>query len=242
MAVILVGLIGSSMYVTESSGYLPFDEESDTATGEFVVRDYRLVYVTNEISSQRSGEATYHVTFDVYQGETYRGQVSPGIELVEATQQRKPLAAVLSAPLEDLFVVYNGVNDESGLSLSAFINPCISFVWAGFALLMLGTAIAALGRFRPSGASVRKAAGAGADAGAGVGADADAQDAKPSVAAASTFPSFGGGSSARETHRVSSENGSTDPRTARSAGVVSTVADTSTALDVGAQDAEGPAS
>ncbi|MDR1013500.1 MAG: cytochrome c biogenesis protein CcsA [Coriobacteriales bacterium] len=149
MAVILVGLIGSSMYVTESSGYLPFDEENDTATGEFVVRDYRLVYVTNDISSQRSGEATYHVTFDVYQGETYRGKVSPGIELVEATQQRKPLAAVLSAPLEDLFVVYNGVNDEGDLSLSAFVNPCISFVWAGFALLMLGTAIAALGRFRP---------------------------------------------------------------------------------------------
>jgi indole-3-glycerol phosphate synthase len=40
------------------------------------------------------------------------------------------------------------------------------------------------------------------------------------AAAASTFPSFGGGSSARETHRVSSENEPTGSRTARRGGVV----------------------
>ncbi|MDR0350767.1 MAG: cytochrome c biogenesis protein CcsA [Coriobacteriales bacterium] len=148
VAIILVGLIGSSMYVTTVSGYLPFDESSDTASGDFVVGDYRLSYASNEIELPREGKASYIVTFDVYQGDRYRGQISPGIDLVEATQQRKPLAAVLSSPMEDLFVVYNGMGEE-GLSLSAFINPCISFVWAGFALLMLGSVIAALGRLKP---------------------------------------------------------------------------------------------
>jgi cytochrome c-type biogenesis protein CcmF len=75
--------------------------------------------------------------------------VSPAIQLVQTTQQRKPLAGVLSLPLEDLFVIYNGVNSDEELSLTAFINPCISFVWVGFGLLMVGTVIATVGRRRP---------------------------------------------------------------------------------------------
>jgi cytochrome c-type biogenesis protein CcmF len=163
MAIILVGLIGSSMYVSTTSDYIPFDEESDTASKEFVVQDYRLVYVTNEIAPQDNGtDVIYTVTFDVYHGDSYRGQVSPGIHFVESTQQRKPLAAVLGSPMEDLFVVYNGINTDGDLSLSAFINPCISFVWVGFALLMVGTTIAALGRRGPK-AKVKAEAVAKAD-------------------------------------------------------------------------------
>ncbi|MDR1014436.1 MAG: CoB--CoM heterodisulfide reductase iron-sulfur subunit B family protein [Coriobacteriales bacterium] len=64
-------------------------------------------------------------------------------------------------------------------------------------------------------------------------APAPAAPAASISAAASTFPSLGGGSSARETRSVSSENGPIGPRAARSAGVVSTEAPTSTAPDVG---------
>jgi cytochrome c-type biogenesis protein CcmF len=147
MAIVLVGLIGSSMYVSTASAYLPFDEQTDTVSEDFVIRDYRLVYVANSIEPQdNDADVVYTVTFDVYQGDSYRGQVSPGIYLVESTQQRKPLAGVLGSPLEDLFVVYEGVSDDGDLSLNAFINPCISFVWVGFALLMVGTVIATLGQ------------------------------------------------------------------------------------------------
>ncbi|MDR1014979.1 MAG: acyl-CoA dehydratase activase-related protein [Coriobacteriales bacterium] len=55
----------------------------------------------------------------------------------------------------------------------------------------------------------------------------------PKSTSASTFPSSGGGSNARKTHRVFSENGPEGPRTARSAGAVSTAAGTSSALDAG---------
>jgi cytochrome c-type biogenesis protein CcmF len=150
MAIILVGLIGSSMYVSTASAYLPFDEESDTVSADFVIQDYRLVYKENSVEPQTNGtDVVYSVVFDVYQNERYRGQVSPGIYLVESNQQRKPLAGVLGSPLEDLFVVYNGVGDKGELSLSAFVNPCISFVWVGFALLMVGTIIATFGRRKP---------------------------------------------------------------------------------------------
>jgi cytochrome c-type biogenesis protein CcmF len=150
MGIILVGLIGSSMYVSTASAYLPFDEKSDVVSEELVIHDYRLVYASSSIEPQPNGtDVFYYVTFDVYEGERYRGQVSPGIQLVQATQQRKPLAGVLSSPLEDLFVVYNGVNGDSELSLTAFVNPFISFVWVGFGLLMVGTVIATVGRRKP---------------------------------------------------------------------------------------------
>jgi cytochrome c-type biogenesis protein CcmF len=164
MAVILVGLIGSSMYVSTASGYLAFDEESNTASEDFIIRDYRLSFVDSSIEPQENGsDILYTVTFDAYKGERYLGRVSPGVHLVETTQQRKPLAGVLSLPLEDLFVVYNGVNGDGDLSVSAFINPCISLVWAGFALLMAGTVIAALGRRQPK---PQQAPGAGKGSGA----------------------------------------------------------------------------
>jgi cytochrome c-type biogenesis protein CcmF len=150
MAIILVGLIGSSMYVTTASDYLAFDEASDTASEDFIIEDYRLVYVKSDIEQLENGtDSIYSVTFDVYKGDAFQGRVSPGIFFVEMTQQRKPLAGVLSMPLEDLFVVYNGVNSVGGISLSAFVNPFISFVWVGFGLLMVGTIIAAVGRRGP---------------------------------------------------------------------------------------------
>ncbi|MDR0347075.1 MAG: cytochrome c biogenesis protein CcsA [Coriobacteriales bacterium] len=150
MAIILVGLIGSSMYVTSFSGYLPYDEETDTAGGDFIVQNYRLVYDKNSVEPQENGsDIIYSVTFDVYKGDQYRGKVSPGIFFVQTNQQRKPLAGVMSSPLEDLFIVYNGMSSMGGFSLSVFINPLISFVWVGFGLLMVGTIISTVGRRGP---------------------------------------------------------------------------------------------
>jgi cytochrome c-type biogenesis protein CcmF len=146
IAVILVGLIGSSMYVTERAGYMPYDSETDTVAEDFEVGDYRLTYVSKDIELQENKiDILYSVTFDVYRGEEYVGQVSPAVQLVTTTEQHKLVAEVLSSPAEDLFVVYNGVSETGEFSLDVRVNPLISFVWVGFGLLILGTAVAAFG-------------------------------------------------------------------------------------------------
>ena len=38
-------------------------------------------------------------------------------------------------------MVYRGVNDEGDFSMDVRVNPLISFVWVGFALLMVGCLI-----------------------------------------------------------------------------------------------------
>ncbi len=152
MSIILVGLIGSSMYVTEKTGYLEFDEEADTAE-TFVIQNYELRYTGNSVETMPNGDdILYKVEFDVYDTETgnYIGHVDPSVQLVASTQQTKLNACVISMPTEDLFVVYRGVNDAGDLSMDVRVNPLVSFTWVGFALLMVGTAIALLGRRRES--------------------------------------------------------------------------------------------
>ncbi len=166
MSIILVGLIGSSMFVTEKTDYVAFDEEADTAEN-FVIDDYELRYTGSDVETMPNGDdILYRVEFDVYDVNTgsYVGHVNPSVQLVASTQQTKLNASVISFPTEDLFVVYRGVNDAGDLSMDVRVNPLVSFAWVGFALLMLGTAIALFGRRKEGEAfSKKEARGEGAD-------------------------------------------------------------------------------
>lgn len=147
MAVILVGLIGSSMYVTEKTGYVKYDAESDTASEPFVIQDFELRYTGNSIEPQANDDdIMYTVNFDVYKNGEFVGAVSPTVQFVQSTQQQKLVASVISFPTEDLFVVYRGVNEDGDFSMDVRVNPLISEVWIGFGLLMTGILVATLGR------------------------------------------------------------------------------------------------
>ena len=152
MAVILVGLIGSSMYVYEQAGYI--GREGGQA---LQVREYTLTFAEDSIAdnSETAGTVLYEASFDVSKNGVPVGRISPSVQLDVNTQQNKLNAAVLGFPEEDLFVVYKGVNQNGDYSVDVRINPFITLVWVGFGMLMLGTAFALLGRRGP------KRAGAG---------------------------------------------------------------------------------
>lgn len=141
MGIILVGLIGSSMYVTEITGYLPYDEETGGTTESFTIQDFELVYKDNAINELGNGNVRYSLTFDVFRDGQFVGEVNPAVQVVGTTQQQKLEANVIGFPLEDLFVVYRGVNEEGAFSMDVRVNPLISLVWVGFGLLMVGCLI-----------------------------------------------------------------------------------------------------
>ena len=147
MAVILVGLIGSNMYVYEENGYLEVDKEAGTAE-PFTVGEYRLEHESDSVTdtSEANNQVLYTSTFDVYKGERYVGQVSPSVQLDTVTQQQKLNAAVITFPEEDLFIVYRGVNQSGDYSLDVRVNQFILLVWVGFGMLLLGTLLALVGR------------------------------------------------------------------------------------------------
>ena len=155
MAVILIGLIGSSMYVYEETGYMNVEQEGEsgatieqkttiTSAEPFYVGEYRLEYASDSITdnSEESNSVLYSVTFDVYKNDALIGQVTPSVQLDVMTQQQKLNAAVIGFPEEDLFVVYRGVNQEGAFSLDVRVNPFILFVWIGFGMLLIGTFVA----------------------------------------------------------------------------------------------------
>ena len=141
MAIILVGLIGSSMYVTEKVDYIPWDEETSTAEGTFDIQDFELQYTDESIDELGNGNVRYSLTFDAYRNGEFIGTLNPAVQVVGATQQQKLEASVIGFPLEDLFVVYRGVNEAGDFSMDVRVNPLISFVWVGFALLMAGAVL-----------------------------------------------------------------------------------------------------
>lgn len=155
MAFILVGLIGSSMYVTEQVKYLPYDLETDTTTEDLYIGDYVLKYTGNEVNpAENEDDVFYQLNFDVYKTtssgeESYIGSVEPTVQMVQSTQQQKLNAAVISFPQEDLFVVYRGMSTDGAFSMDVRINPLVSLVWVGFALLMIGIVLAFAGRRSP---------------------------------------------------------------------------------------------
>ena len=150
LGVMLVGLIGSSMYVTEQTGYLAASDQSDAAKA-FAVQDYELTYADDTIVETDDG-ITYTLVLDVKRGGQDIGQVTPSVYVDKSTMQQRLDAQVLTAPDHDLFVVYRGVNMNGDYSLDVRVNPLILCVWAGFVLLVLGTAIAACGKRAARGA------------------------------------------------------------------------------------------
>lgn len=174
MAVILVGLIGSSMYVTEKTGYVKYDEETDSASEPFVIQDFELRYTGNNIAPQpNDDDILYTVYFDVYKNGEFVGAVDPTVQFVQSTQQQKLVASVITFPTEDLFVVYRGVNSDGDFSMDVRVNPLILEVWIGFGLLMAGVLVATVGR---RGAKRKLADGTAAPAGADGNAEVEAAE------------------------------------------------------------------
>ena len=146
MAVILVGLIGSSMYVTERVSYVEYDEETDVAASDITIQDFTLTYTGNEVVQDPNGDDIfYRVFFDVYRDGNFVGSVDPTVQFVQSTQQQKLIASVIGFPTEDLFVVYRGMSTDGELAMDVRVNPLITQVWAGFFLLMAGVIVATVG-------------------------------------------------------------------------------------------------
>ena len=78
------------------------------------------------------------------------------MQVVATTRQTHYLSAVATMPLEDLFVVYKGAVPGVGeddptmeLMVEVRINRLVLFVWAGFALFVLGCLLSIAGSLRP---------------------------------------------------------------------------------------------
>lgn len=146
VALMLIGLIGSSMYVTEKTSYLAYDGATDTSADIFTIKGYDLHFKGSDIqTNERTGKMHYTLFFDVAKDDKIIDSIAPSIAMDQITRQQKLSAAVTSSPLEDLFVVYRGTSAQGQLALDVRVNPLVSAVWLGFYVLIFGVLLSSLG-------------------------------------------------------------------------------------------------
>jgi cytochrome c-type biogenesis protein CcmF len=141
MGIILIGLVGSAMFVLDQTYTVPVK-----AGSSFKVDQYTFVYQGSDQKTLGNGNNKTNITLAVSRNGKPVGTISPGQTEFVAQQQTRLDAKVLSEPLRDIFVVFQGVQDnaagESEATINVKINPLIWFSWGGFILMLIGTALA----------------------------------------------------------------------------------------------------
>jgi cytochrome c-type biogenesis protein CcmF len=57
--------------------------------------------------------------------------------------------AISTTPLADVYVVLAGANNDGSASFRIFVNPLVSWIWAGAAIIILGVLLGNLGERAP---------------------------------------------------------------------------------------------
>lgn len=237
-AVLLIGLVGSSMYVTDSTYYLTYDEETGGAAEDAELYDYTLVYENADIlMDDNEDDIIYAVNFNVYKDGEALDYISPSITMTSSTLQTTSNAAVISQPYEDLFVVFQGMTEDDELSLEVRVNPLISFVWAGIVLMAVGMALSLFGTHPSRDARAERVAADGVDA-YGYADDHEARlaEAEARIAEAEKRAAEAEARAAEAERRASALGGSEDGDSDASDGAASVEADGAGGVD---DEAEG---
>jgi len=154
IGIMIIGFIGSSMYTYERVGDLANPDNQvqehgavSAAPETFTIKNYTISFVDRTVFLAENGDdILYTLVLEVKKNGVSLGQVSPQAQLVQSTGQMMYHAAVITQPLEDFFIVYRADTELGDVTLDVRVNPLMWFVWLGFGFLMLGTAIAAIGR------------------------------------------------------------------------------------------------
>lgn len=140
VAVVLVGLVGSSMFVQERTASL------SGRTGESVeVAGYTLTLTGVREYADSADDMFKEVSLDVAKSATGErlGHLTPSMEISAANTGQQTLhAGVLTFPGEDLFVAFQGLNADGSLSLNVKVNPLILCNWIGAAISVAGIVLA----------------------------------------------------------------------------------------------------
>jgi cytochrome c-type biogenesis protein CcmF len=80
---------------------------------------------------------------DVSRGGKEQFQLQPEARLYRTSQNVQSMVSNHSTPLWDLYVIYEGQNQDTGQPIiKAFLNPLVIWIWVGAVIVVLGTLVA----------------------------------------------------------------------------------------------------
>jgi len=80
---------------------------------------------------------------NVFKGGKQLGTLNPERRFFKASQQTSTIPSVRSTPADDLYLVYEGQNQDTGRPIiRAHLNPLVMWIWVGVWIMIAGTLIA----------------------------------------------------------------------------------------------------
>jgi len=147
VVIVIVGLCGAAFNRSE--------ERELPLHGRLPIGSYTLENVGFTQDTNANYDSEY-AQLDVYKGGKKLFQMTPEKRVYLASQQPQTMVAIHSVPGWDLYVVYEGTNPDTGFPIiKAFLNPLVSWIWAGVAFIVFGTFIALAPSLSPATAALR---------------------------------------------------------------------------------------
>jgi len=133
VVIVVVGLAGSAFNRSEEK--------------ELALHDTLTIgsYTLENVGATQDANANYNTEYaqlDVYKGGNKLFQMTPEKRVYLASGQPQTMVAIHSVPGWDLYVVYEGTNQDTGQPvIKAFLNPLVSWLWVGVVLMIIGTLV-----------------------------------------------------------------------------------------------------
>lgn len=149
VVVIVIGLAGSA-FNRNVERELGFHDQMEI--GPYTLRQVGATQDTN-----LDYDSNY-VLLDVYKDGKKAFQITPERRIYHLGEGDQPqtMVTIHSTPEWDLYVVYEGVNPDTGQPIvKAFLNPLVGWIWFGLVIVAFGTLVALVPSTSPATATVR---------------------------------------------------------------------------------------
>jgi cytochrome c-type biogenesis protein CcmF len=132
--IIIIGIAGSAFNV---------DKEQEMPQGsEMQIGSYRLI-CDSFTEDDNPNYSSQWAIIKVMKGDKQIATMYPEQRFYKASRQPSTMVANRSTMKEDLYLVYAGRNQNSGVPIiRAHVNPLVMWIWVGVLVVLAGTGIA----------------------------------------------------------------------------------------------------
>ena len=142
MVLVFIGIAGSAFNK---------DIQMDMAPGQSLSIGSYTIFCQNFDQMANDNYQSERATLEVFRNGHSVMMLYPQRRLYLASQVTETMVAVQSSPLRDLYVVFAGLNPDTGKPvIHAYLNPLVKWIWFGGIVVVLGTGLAMLPNRRPA--------------------------------------------------------------------------------------------
>jgi cytochrome c-type biogenesis protein CcmF len=150
VALVFIGILGTP-FNREAEKEMAFGDKLALGPYTLLCRSY-----TQEENPNYSSDLAI---IQIFKGDKQIDTLYPESRFYTASQQQQHVPAIRSSLREDIYVVYEGQNQDTGRPIiKAHLNPMVSWIWIGLIVMVFGTILALVPNAAPMRATVRDSA------------------------------------------------------------------------------------